>query len=359
MAGHRLSMRIVVTGATGNVGSRLVPALTADPAVDSVVAVARRRPQTASAAGDPVEWATADVGADDLVPVLSGADCLIHLAWLFQPTHRPDLTWRANAVGTARLLQAAGQADVRTVVVASSIAAYSPRTSLSPVTEGWPTHGASTASYAREKAYVERLLDAFEAGNSARRVVRMRPAFIFQRASATQQRRLFAGPLLPGALLRPALFPALPMPRDLHLQALHADDAAQAFRLAATLPVRGAFNIAADPLLHPDTLASLLEAKAIQLPPRLVRSVLSAAWSAHLVPAAPDLLDAVLRLPMMATGRARDELGWVPRVSATDAVAEVLAGLREGATGETPPLSGKAGGRGRGHEVATGVGQRP
>jgi len=352
-------MRIVITGATGNVGSRLVAALIDDPSVESVVAVARRRPTTAATTSQRVEWVTADVAADDLGPALSGADCVIHLAWLFQPTHRPDMTWRSNAVGTARLLDAAGRADVRAVVVASSIAAYSPRTSLTPVTEDWPTHGASSASYAREKAYVERLLDAFEAGRSGCRVVRMRPAFIFQRAAATQQRRLFAGPLLPGAVVRPTLVPRLPVPRGLHLQALHADDAAQAFRLAATLPVSGAFNLAADPVLHPDDLAALLDAKAVQVPPRLLRPLVTAAWSAHLVPAAPDLLDAVLSLPILATGRARDELGWTPRTSAMEAIAEFLTGLREGATGDTPPLSGEVGGPGRASEVATGVGQRP
>jgi nucleoside-diphosphate-sugar epimerase len=352
-------MRIVVTGASGNLGSRLVPALLDDPAVESVVALARRTPTEGRPTSERLTWASADVADDDLVPILRGADCVVHLAWLFQPTHQPDLTWRANAVGTSRLLDAVAEAGVRAVVVASSIGAYSPRTSLSPVTEDWPTHGPSKASYAREKAYVERLLDAFEARHSEARVVRMRPAFIFQRAAATQQRRLFAGPLVPGSLVRPSLLPVLPVPRGLHLQALHADDAAQAFRLAATLPVSGAFNIAAEPVLHPDDLAALFDARAVEVPPRLVRPVLSAAWSAHLVPAAPDLLDAVLRLPIMDTARARLELGWVPRTGAAEAVAELLTGLREGATGDTPPLSGRAGGRGRAHEVATGVGERP
>ena len=359
MPGHWLSMRIVVTGASGNLGSRLIPALLDDPAVDSVVALARRVPTEAATSSEQLTWVSADVAGDDLAPILRGADCVVHLAWLFQPTHRPEITWRANAVGTSRLLDAAAEADVRAMVVASSIAAYSPRTSLSPVTEAWPTHGASKASYAREKAYVERLLDAFAASRGGTRVVRMRPAFIFQRAAATQQRRLFGGPLVPGSLARPGLLPALPVPRGLHLQALHATDAAEAFRLAATLPVSGAFNIAADPVLDPQALASLLDTRAVQVPPRLLRSLLTAAWSAHLVPAAPDLLDAVLTLPVMATGRAHGELGWTARRSATDAVAEVFAGLREGATGETPPLSGEAGGRGRSHEVATGVGQRP
>jgi len=354
-------MRIVVTGATGNLGTAVMAALAADAAVESIVAVARRRPaEDASVAADGrVTFVAADVAEDDLADDFLGADAVIHLAWLFQPTHRPDITWRANVIGTSRVLDAAADAGVQAVVCASSIAAYSPRSSDAPVTEDWPTHGASSASYAREKAYVERLLDAFEARHQDHRVVRMRPAFIFQRTAATQQRRLFAGPLLPNRLVRPGLFPALPVPRGLLLQALHAEDAAQAFRLAATQPVTGAFNIAAEPVLGADGIAALLQAKAIQVPPRLVRPLLNAAWSAHLVPVAPDLLDAALSLPVMDTRRAREELGWLATTSANDAIAEFLTGLREGATGATPPLAGATGGTARSQEVGTGVGRRP
>ena len=40
----------------------------------------------------------------------------------------------------------------------------------------------------------------------------------------------------------------------------------------------------------------------------------------------------------MDVTRAREELGWVPRRSATDALRELLEGLREGAGIDTPPL---------------------
>jgi hypothetical protein len=31
--------------------------------------------------------------SDDLVPHFRGADAVVHLAWLFQPTHDPATTW--------------------------------------------------------------------------------------------------------------------------------------------------------------------------------------------------------------------------------------------------------------------------
>ncbi len=122
--------------------------------------------------------------------------------------------------------------------------------------------------------------------------------------------------------------------------------------------MRGAFNIAADPVLRAEELAGFLDARPVDVPARLLRPFLTAAWSAHLVPAAPELLDAVMSLPVMDTTRARDELRWTPATGAAEAVAEFLTGLREGATGQTPPLSRDAGGPARASEVSTGVGQQ-
>jgi UDP-glucose 4-epimerase len=349
-------MRVLVTGASGNVGTAVLRALATDPAVDDVVGVVRRPPDGAS---DPagVTWVAADVGEDDLRPHLDGVDALVHLAWLFQPTHRPAVTWRANAVGSAAVFAAAEDAGVGTVVHASSVGAYSPGPGR-VVDESWPTHSLPTAGYGREKAYVERVLDAFEARNPRTRVVRLRPAFIFQRPAATEQRRLFAGPFLPRRLVRPGVLPALPLPRGLRFQAVHADDIAEAYRLAVVGDFRGAVNIAADPIVDAEVLADVLGTRAVELPRPLVRAALAGAWRAHLAPTEPALLDLVLELPELDTTRARDELGWTPRVSAVDAVREAMTGMAEGAGGDTAPLAPDSL-SGRADEVGRGVGERP
>ena len=51
-------MRIVVVGATGNVGTSTVAALSRDPQVESILGLARRRPGLAV---DKTTWAEADV----------------------------------------------------------------------------------------------------------------------------------------------------------------------------------------------------------------------------------------------------------------------------------------------------------
>jgi UDP-glucose 4-epimerase len=337
--GEENNVRVVVVGATGNIGVSLVERLAADPGVDSIVGVARRVPRgpLEFTGADRVSWVPADIRHDDLEPLVRDADVVVHLAWMFQPTHRPEVTWSANAVGTSRLIDAVHAAGVPALVVSSSVAAYSPRAHTDLVDESWPTHGTSPAAYAREKAYVERLLDAAEATGHLR-VVRIRPAFVFQARSASEQQRIFGGPLLPRTLVRPGLIPALPVPTSLCLQAVHAQDVADAFARAALTDVSGGFNICADDILGPPELTRLFRARRVPVPPAVLRGLINAAWTARAIPADPKLFDAVMELPMMSNARAGAELGWRPTRSAEDVLKEFLAGLREGKGERTAPL---------------------
>ena len=351
-------LRVVVVGATGNVGTAVVEALGEEPEVASILGIARRVPQWSPA---KTRWAGVDISQaceEELAGHFNGADAVLHLAWLFQPTHEPVITWRTNVLGSMRVFDAAVAAGVPALVYASSVGAYSPGPKDRLVDEGWTTHGWPDAAYCREKAYLERVLDSVERDHTDVRVVRMRPGFIFQHGSAPQQRRLFAGPLVPDALVRPSTVPAVPDIPGLRFQALHAHDAAEAYRLAVVRPVRGAFNLAAEPVVDSGLLAELLRARRVPFAAGPVRRALAAAWRLHLVPASPHLFEAVLHLPLMDTRRAREELGWSPRYSSREALGEFLAGLRERTGLPTPPLAPRLA-KGRAGEVMTGVGQRP
>jgi nucleoside-diphosphate-sugar epimerase len=355
--GHPDQVRVVVFGATGNIGSAVLEELVQLSEVNEIVAVARRMPDVAPP-HEKVTWATADIGEDDLAPLVAHADVVVHLAWLFQPTRRPETTWQSNVVGSARLLDAVARASVRHLVVSSSVAAYSPGPGAW-ADESWPTHGASPAAYAREKAYVERMLDTFSAQHPDRRVARVRPAFTFSRRSAVQQRRLFAGPFVPQRLVRPDLLPALPWPSGLTVQTVHASDLARSFRAIVERSATGAFNVAADDVIDADRVAAMFGVKVLPMPPRAARAALASAWHGHVAPAPPRLFDALMSLPLMSTRRAREQLDWRPLVTAEGAIDALLVGLHEGTGGDTPPLAPETSGPGRVNELASGVGQRP
>ncbi len=348
-------MRIVVTGATGNVGTSVVQALGQDPDVTEIIGVARRAtdwrpPKT--------RWVWADVERDDLSRTFEGADAVIHLAWLIQPSRDEHELERVNVHGSRKVFETAARAGARALVYASSIGVYSPGPKNDPVAESWPRDGVASSFYSRHKAASERILDTVEAAHPDLRVVRLRPALIFKREAAPEIRRLFAGPLLPGRLADPRLIPLLPLPRRLVLQCVHTEDVAQAYRLAATTDVHGAFNIAADPVLDHATLASALNAKVVEIPARALRVAADLSWRARLQPTPPGWVDMGLAVPVMDTRRAREELGWAPRRTATETLHELLAGFRDPIGAPTPPLEPHAGGPARIKEFTTGVGQK-
>jgi nucleoside-diphosphate-sugar epimerase len=349
-------MRVVVTGATGNVGTSVLRSLVDEPSVDSVLGIARRLP---GMQWPKTKFVQADVVTDDLVSLFRGADAVVHLAWLIQPSRDEDKLHAVNVDGSERVFRAVAEAGVGTLVYASSIGAYSagPK-DRSGVDESWPTEGIETSFYSRHKAATERQLDRLEEDFPALRVVRLRKALVFKREAATEIRRLFIGPLLPGSLARPKLIPVVPDIEGLVFQAVHSYDAGEAYRLAIVRDVRGPFNIAADPVLDPDELADLLGARKVPMPAGAVRAAAEASWHAHVQPTPPGWVDMALNVPVMNTSRARTELGWEPRRSSRDALMDLLNGLRDGSGADTPPLAPETSGPARVREIVTGVGSR-
>lgn len=354
---------VAVVGATGNVGTSIVRAASEDPRIAQVLGLARRVPDWQP---DKTRWIPCDIRREeseaDLAEIFRSVDVVVHLAWLFQPTHRPAVTWRTNVLGAIRVFRAAADAGVASLVYASSVGTYSPRPEDDPlrrVDESWPTHGWPEAAYTREKAYLERYLDSYEQRYPWIRVVRMRPAFMFKQQSASEQRRLFAGPLLPGRLVRSGTAPVVPDMPGLSMQFLHTDDAAEAFLNAITGPVRGAFNLSTEPIVDARELAAVMRARTVRVPVRAARAAVHAAWATRMLPASPQLLDAALRLPMMDWSRARDELNWRPQRTSTETFQEFLLGLRTASGMDTPPLTPRLPHGGRARELATRITARP
>jgi UDP-glucose 4-epimerase len=151
------------------------------------------------------------------------------------------------------------------------------------------------------------------------------------------------------------VFPDVPR---LRFQAVHSLDVAEAYRLAVRGDSRGAFNVAADPELDPRAIAELLRARLVPLPGTAVRAAAALGWALRIQPSPPGWIDLALGVPLLDWTRARDELGWAPRRSASEAFLELMEGIREGAGAATPPLAPEASGPARSREILSGVGER-
>ncbi|WP_380169250.1 NAD-dependent epimerase/dehydratase family protein [Jannaschia sp. R86511] len=337
-------MRVMVTGATGNVGSALVRALVADPGVDEVVGVVRRRPDTTLAPWSQVTWHTCDLAEpgsrDGLAAAARGCDVAVHLAWKIQPGRDEAGLARTNLGGLLTVVQALRTARVPHLVHTSSVGAYSPGPKDRRVDEGWPTGGIAGSVYSRQKAAAERLLDDVEAADAGLGVTRVRPALVMQHDAGVEIARYFGGPLLPRWAVGPLTPPVLPVPPRLRTQVVHAADLAEAFRLAVHARPGGGLNVAGEPDLGPDELARALGARrAVPAPAGALRALVHASWALRLQPTDPGWFDMGLWTPLMDTTRVRSELGWRPDRDAVGAFADLVAGMRgtAGLAG-SPPL---------------------
>jgi UDP-glucose 4-epimerase len=348
-------MRVVITGATGNVGTSLLAALSVEPGVREIVALARRPPRQTF---PRTEFVAADVATSELGAIMRGADVVVHLAWLIQPGRDESTTSAVNVQGSARVFAAAAQAGVRALVYASSVGVYSEGPKDRAVDESWPTDGIPSSFYSRHKAAVERLLDDVERAHPEMRVVRLRPGLIFKREAATEIRRLFAGPFLPQALVRPQFIPVVPDTPRLRFQAVHSSDVGDAYRRAIVSSARGAFNLAAEPALGAAEIASVLGARTIKVSARALRAAAAATYALRLQPTEPGWVDMGLGVPLMDCTRARTELQWTPQWSSTDTLADLIAGMGAGADFDTPPLAAATSGPLRLRELLGGIGQR-
>ena len=141
----------------------------------------------------------------------------------------------------------------------------------------------------------------------------------------------------------------------MRFQVVHSYDVGEADRLALLHDVRGAFNLAADPVLDAQELGRVLNARLVPVPVQPARTGARLSWQLRLQPMVEGWLDLALTSPIMDASRAQRGLGWTPQRSAEETFLELLAGLREGAGLDNPPLSPKTAGPFRIREILAGV----
>ncbi|WP_411353382.1 NAD-dependent epimerase/dehydratase family protein [Amycolatopsis bartoniae] len=331
-------MRIVVTGATGNVGTALVRLLAGERC--EVTGLARRVPPAEGPYAE-VTWVEHDLTGDvPLEPVFRGADAVVHLAWAVNPGAGDPPMEATNLTGTRRVLDAVARAGVQHVVCASSVAAYSPAPRWTPVREDWPCDGIAASAYSRGKAELERMLDVFSRQQPDVRVTRVRPCAILQRDAGGEFGRWLLSPLLPAGLLSLRGFP-LPMWSQLRVQVVHSADVADGIWRAVRAGFAGAVNLATDPVLSAADVAGLLGAVRVPAPrPVLTRAAWSL-WRAGVLPLHPGWLELADRAALGDTTTARQELGWRPQRDATAVFTEFADGLRDQAATPAEALAAR------------------
>ncbi|MBO0732519.1 MAG: NAD-dependent epimerase/dehydratase family protein, partial [Acidimicrobiaceae bacterium] len=311
---------VVVTGASGALGQRVVRRLADRDDVRRVVAVDVVPLAEAPAAVEShvVELAEPQNGSarsDELVPLLREADGLVHLAWRV-PGHNGAQAARvaeSNQRALRRVLGAAEAASTPAVVHLSSATVYGawPDNKI-PLTEDAALRPNPGFRFAVGKAEAERLLAEWAEDHPGVRVAVLRPT-VTVGSGHSENGALYealGGTRAPSS----GEDPARPV------QFLHVDDLASAVVHAWEQGLAGVFNVAPDRGIGEDTARSLAGGVAkVPLPERLAHAVAIWSWDLSRRGVPRDALP-YARWPWVVAPDKLAATGWRPSYSSEAAL---------------------------------------
>jgi nucleoside-diphosphate-sugar epimerase len=292
---------IVVTGADGALGHRVVALLREAPDAGPVLPVGGPAP---TGAGSTTGRAV-DLLHGDLKPVLEGAAVLVHLASVFGPSLDDDpAVERADDVVVAqRLLDAAGDAGVAHLVVLSSATVYGAwANNALPLTEDATLRPCPELAFAVQRAEIERRVGEWLHDHPSATATVLRPAPVVgdDGDAGWLARSLHAARRVAD------------IEGDPPSQFLHIDDLASAVVLAATARLDGARNVAPDGWLRGAEYTALdAGTPKVRVPRKLGDRLARVRWRLRLAPTPPGILPYARGPWVVANDRLKAD-GWAP-----------------------------------------------
>jgi len=289
---------VVVTGAAGRVGRRVLPALAGADTIDRVVGL--------DVVGQSVrgaETAVCDLVTDELKPTLEGADVVVHLASAFRPERDGLDSAQVDMTATRRLLEAAGAVGVEKVVLLSSAMVYGAwADNPIPISEAARLRPNPEFSYGVYKTEVERLADEWRTEHPGTKVVVLRPTTAIARGETSWVARTLraAAAINIGDEEPPVQF-------------LHLDDLASAIELAVVADLEGAYNVAPDGWVGSDDVRELDgRTPRVRLPENTAGRLTDIGWRHRLAPTPPGILP-YTRYPWVVANDHLRAAGWTPQ----------------------------------------------
>ena len=285
-------MRVLVTGASGDFGSCIIPEVLGRG--HEVVGLSRRQHSFPSPRYRHVSADIRDAAA--VAGAMSGVDAVIHLAWTTHPSHDLEATRAIDVGGTAAVLDAMQREGISRLISASSVMAYGANAdNPTRLVESDPLRPSRLQAYSVHKAEVEGLISS-----AAVNALIVRATNIMGRGCTGVTQEGFATPVILG--LRGA--------RN-EMQFVHPDDLARFFADALDRPEwSGPVNLAAEGSMTMAEVAEVLGKRYAELPAKQAAAVLSFLWNRGWFSLDPGAIEALVHFPLVDTRLLTDEFGF-------------------------------------------------
>jgi UDP-glucose 4-epimerase len=308
---------VAVTGACTFLGGELLRRLEEDPRYTRVLALDVRAPPQI---GGKVEFVKLDLTQPtvdgELATLLQQAkvDTFVHGAFLSHPTHAAEWAHELEDVGTMHVLNACAGVEPRRLVMVSSTLVYGAHPkNPNFLTEDAELRGHRDSRFVNDKVRAERQVARFagEHPNVETAVLRFAP--ILGPTVSNLYTRFFSRVVAP-----------VMMGHDPLMQFVHEQDAAFALAQAVDSHATGPFNIIGKGVLPYTTVLALLGRVPVPMPQFVARSLTKLLWTTQIVGSPPSFLDFLLYLCVADGTRARNLLGFAPRLSIKRTILDFL-----------------------------------
>ncbi|WP_127472875.1 SDR family oxidoreductase [Microbacterium sulfonylureivorans] len=309
-----MSVRVLITGGAGFLGSHVAAALVAHPDVDLVVAGDVRRPE------HPIEGVVYDdcdvTRPAGLVPLLQRheIDVVVHLAAIVNPGRDHDLEYRVDVDGTRSILDACVATGVRRIVVSSSGAAYG----YHPDSPEWlhetdAVRGNDEFPYARHKRLVEEMLAERRETDPDLEQVVFRIGTILGPTVQNQITALWDGRRI--LAIRGS---------DSPFVFVWVDDVAAAMTRAATDGPAGIYNVAGDGRVTVQEIAARLGKPLLTVPAGVLAFALRTGRMLRLTVHGPEQVGFLRYRPVLANDALKRDFGFTPSKTSAEAFEAYL-----------------------------------
>jgi UDP-glucose 4-epimerase len=309
--------RVLLTGASGFLGSSLLKRLTSDRRYERIVAVDVQRPPFKLRKTKFYKVDLTHPRADEmLVEILADEqlDMVLHTGFYQRPIEDTTYAHEVNSIGTMHILSACYESPVRKVVVSSRTLVYGARyDNPHYMNEDLMPRPRMDYEFQLDKVEVERQLLRFWKSNPSTLVTVLRHCSIM-------------GPTVENCWTHYLSMPVCPtvLGYDPLIQFISERDVIEAFKLASDEDFPGVFNIVGRRVIPLSMILKIANKRRLPLPSPAAENLFRALWILNTGPFPPEHID-FLRYHCLADGsRAKEAMGFQAKKTAWEALEDFL-----------------------------------